>query len=112
MFYYESARSEPFVIAKASSNENSKNENCELKVLVFPVKEKQDAEPRVKREIDMTQSIYGSLEDHFGSDTGPFSQKMDIHWSETAHPTDTGLYTVLCMNKTSKLILIAKFYSL
>lgn len=102
MFYYESARSEPIAIAKASSNEKTKNENCELKVLVFPVKEKQDVEPRVKREIDMTQSVYGGFEDHFGSDTGPFSQKVDIHWSETAHPSDTGLCTVFLAFKTLK----------
>lgn len=92
MFYYESARSEPIVIAKATSTSKNRSENCELTVTVFPVKEKQDAEPPVQREIDMTQSIYGSFEDEFGSDMGPFSSERLIHASHTAHSRDTGLY--------------------
>lgn len=92
VFYCDSALSEPLVIGKATvdSKNNNAGDKCELKIIVHPSKKEEiEMEPVVEREIDMTQSIYGSLTGDFRSNIGPFSSKRVIHASDTAHARDS-----------------------
>lgn len=86
VFYYESAHSDPFVIAKVTSDAGG---SCELDVEIHPVKKGEIEMEPAEREIDMTQSIYGSLPTSGRNSTGPFSSKRIIHESDTPHARET-----------------------